>query len=42
MCRSTKPTCAADGDKCDTTADCCGKDTGTTCIGHVCSIAPPS
>ncbi len=34
--------CSNSGDKCDTSADCCGVSTGTTCINHVCSEPPPN
>jgi hypothetical protein len=33
--------CSQNGDKCTTTASCCGAVTGTTCIGGVCSEPPP-
>jgi hypothetical protein len=36
-CTSTKPTCAAEYDKCTQTSDCCGKAAGYTCINSVCS-----
>jgi hypothetical protein len=34
-------TCAADGDKCDKTSDCCNVGGGSTCINHVCAEPTP-
>lgn len=33
--------CAAPGDRCKQTADCCGEKPGVTCINRVCSDPPP-
>ena len=42
VCRSSTSTgCAADGDKCSKSGDCCGASQGVTCINHVCSEPPP-
>jgi hypothetical protein len=41
VCGSTKPTCAADYDKCSVTADCCDAPSGTACIGGVCTVQSP-
>ncbi len=41
MCASTSTGCSQAGDKCNTNSDCCGASSGTTCINHVCSEAPP-
>ena len=41
VCVSMTGGCAQDGDKCDTSADCCDAPQGVTCINHVCSEPPP-
>jgi hypothetical protein len=33
--------CSQNGDKCNTTADCCSSAQGVTCIAHVCSEPTP-
>ena len=40
-CGSTKPTCAADYDRCEVTADCCNSPSGVSCIGGLCSTSAP-
>jgi hypothetical protein len=41
VCRSATSTCAQNGDRCEKTSDCCEAGSGTTCINHICSEAPP-
>jgi hypothetical protein len=41
VCSSQTTGCSQDGDKCNTSADCCSAPQGATCINHVCSEAPP-
>jgi hypothetical protein len=41
VCTSQSQGCSQNGDKCNVTSDCCNAPTGTTCINHVCSEAPP-
>jgi hypothetical protein len=41
VCMSQSQGCSQDGDKCNTSADCCSAPQGATCINHVCSEAPP-
>jgi hypothetical protein len=41
VCASQTTGCAADGDKCNVSTDCCGASMGETCINHVCSVATP-
>jgi WD40-like Beta Propeller Repeat len=40
VCKSAG-TCAADGDHCDQTQDCCNVANGSTCINHVCAEPTP-
>jgi WD40-like Beta Propeller Repeat len=40
VCKSAG-TCAADGDHCDQTQDCCNVGNGSTCINHVCAEPTP-
>lgn len=41
MCTDAKPTCAQEFEKCTTTADCCGKAAGITCIDNRCATPTP-
>lgn len=41
VCTNAKPTCAQVSEKCATTADCCGKDTGIQCIDDRCATPTP-
>jgi Bacterial Ig-like domain (group 4)/WD40-like Beta Propeller Repeat len=40
-CQSMSMGCANNGDRCNASTDCCNASSGTTCINHVCSEAPP-
>ncbi|MGH7284650.1 MAG: hypothetical protein ACRELY_24255, partial [Polyangiaceae bacterium] len=41
VCTDVQPTCAQVSEKCATTADCCGKDTGIQCIDNRCATPTP-
>src|SRR5262249_40816608 len=41
ICTSTRPACARNGDRCDTTGECCEAATGVTCINHFCAEPSP-
>jgi hypothetical protein len=41
VCRSMPMGCSMNGDKCNTTSDCCNAPAGVTCIAKVCSEPTP-
>jgi hypothetical protein len=41
VCSPDKPPCAAEFEKCDITADCCGAADGIECVNHICTQSVP-